>query len=108
MSQEDAPRPSIARLDVSNVSSVRELHDRLAATLDFPDFYGKNWDAFWDSITGLVGMPRRLVITGWSNIESHWPEDARIMLDCLRDLNAQYPSWSCEVELHSEAARPAT
>src|SRR5688572_18936713 len=87
MSQDDAARLPVAKLDVSNVGSVRELHERLAETLKFPDFYGKNWDAFWDSITGLVEMPHRLVITGWSNVTAHWPRDAQIMLDCLRDLN---------------------
>src|SRR3954471_24656795 len=103
MSQEDTDRRSIVTLDVSSVESVRELHERLAEALDFPDFYGKNWDAFWDSITGLVDMPRRLIITGWSNVASRWPKDAEIMLGCLHDLNEQYPSSSCEVELHSEA-----
>ena len=108
MSQEDTERRSLVKLDVSNVESVRGLHERLAEALEFPDFYGKNWNAFWDSITGLVQMPRRLVITGWSNVVLRWPKDAQIMLDCLRDLNEQHPSWSCEVELHPEAARPAT
>jgi ribonuclease inhibitor len=108
MSQEDADRRSIVSLDVSDVGSIRELHERLADSLDFPDFYGKNWDAFWDSISGLVVMPRRLVITGWSNISSRWPKDAQIMLDCLRDLNHQYPSSSCTLELDSAAPRPAT
>lgn len=87
-------------LDVSDVGSVRELHERLADSLGFPDFYGKNWDAFGDSITGLVEMPRRLIVTGWPNVASRWPKDAQIMLDCLRVLNAEYPSLSCEVELH--------
>jgi ribonuclease inhibitor len=108
MSKEDTERRPIVRLDVSNVSSVRELHERLSEALEFPDFYGKNWDAFWDSITGLVQMPLRLVVTGWSNVASRWPEDAQTMVDCLRELNQQYPSSSCEVELLSEAARPAT
>jgi RNAse (barnase) inhibitor barstar len=102
MSQEDTERLSMVKIDVSDVGSVQELHERLALALAFPDFYGKNWAAFWDSITGLVKMPRRLVITGWSNVASRWPKDAQIMLDCLRDLNKLYPS-SCEVELHPEA-----
>jgi ribonuclease inhibitor len=108
MSQDDTERRSIVKVDVSDVGSIGELHERLAETLEFPHFYGRNWDAFWDAITGLVEMPRHLVITGWSNVASRWPTDAQVMLDCLRDLNAQYPSWSCEVELHLESAGPAT
>jgi RNAse (barnase) inhibitor barstar len=108
MSHEDAQRRSVIKLDVSNVGSVRELHELLAETLGFPGFYGKNWDAFWDSITGLVQMPRRLVIIGWPNVVSHWSKDAQIMLDCLRDLNEQYPTRSCNVELYSTAPDAAT
>lgn len=53
-------------------------------------------------------MPRRLVIIGWSNVASRFPKDAEILLRCLGDLNEQFPSWSCEVELQPQATRPAT
>ena len=26
-------------------------------TLDLPDYYGCNWDAFWDCLTNMVGRP---------------------------------------------------
>ena len=29
---------------------ICELHQRIQEALDFPDFYGKNLDAFWDCI----------------------------------------------------------
>lgn len=46
MSQDDTGGHSLVILDLSSVNSVRELHERLAETLEFPDCYGKNWDAF--------------------------------------------------------------
>src|SRR5436190_2145661 len=85
MPQDDLKRRELVTIDVSSVQSVRQLHERLAEALGFPDFYGMNWDAFWDSITGLVEMPRRFVIVGWSNITSRWPKDAEAMVKCLRD-----------------------
>lgn len=76
MSDDDAKRRSVVQLDLSRVASLLELHERLADALGFPKFYGKNWDAFWDSITGLTQMPQRLIITGWSNMTARWPKDA--------------------------------
>ncbi|MFE9574497.1 barstar family protein [Streptomyces sp. NPDC006692] len=29
----------------------------LEREFDFPYFYGRNWDAFWDAVTGLVEIP---------------------------------------------------
>jgi ribonuclease inhibitor len=104
MAQERDERRAVVRVDVADVKSIAELHERLAAALGFPDFYGKNWDAFWDAITGLVDMPRRLVVCGWRNVVTRWPGDAEMMLRCLRELNQRFPSWGCEVEVRDGAA----
>lgn len=92
-------RREYLELDVGQVSSIEELHCVLASGLAFPSFYGKNWSAFWDAITGLVQLPRRLIIRGWRNVASRWPDDAYKMSECLHDLNAQFPSFACEFEL---------
>jgi len=84
-------------INVNNVKTIEELHSILKDKLGFPDFYGMNWDAFWDAITGLVTMPKRLILIGWFNIESRFPRDSRIMKECLEELNESYPSWQCEV-----------
>jgi RNAse (barnase) inhibitor barstar len=93
------PQRQLVRIDVSLVDSVAELHDLLARELDFPSFYGKNWNAFWDAITGLVEMPELLIIDGWSNVSTRWPDDANQLVGCLRDLNKQYTSFACDFEL---------
>lgn len=61
-------------IDLSHVKSIKELHKVLKQDLCFPEFYGMNWDAFWDAITGLMTMPRRLIIKGWINIEQNFPK----------------------------------
>ncbi|MFJ5518048.1 barstar family protein [Streptomyces griseoluteus] len=44
-------------IDVSEVSDESALHLLLKQKLGFPDFYGMNWNAFWDAITGLRAVP---------------------------------------------------
>lgn len=78
-------------IDLSAVSSSEGLHAVLAKALDFPDFYGRNWDAFWDAITGLVEMPGRLVLKGWPRFAEDLPEAADSLQSCLEDLALQFP-----------------
>ncbi|WBW98369.1 CPCC family cysteine-rich protein [Oceanirhabdus sp. W0125-5] len=85
-------------ISVSDIKEIKELHFLLKEKLDFPDFYGINWDAFWDGITGLVEMPEKLTFYGWDNIERKFPKDAKIMKELLDDLNSMYPNYSCIVE----------
>ncbi len=40
-------------LDFDNVTSVREAHDYIASKMNFPDYYGKNLDALYDSLTEI-------------------------------------------------------
>lgn len=60
-------------IDLRDVGSSYELQQRLITSLDFPDWYGKNWDAFRDAITGLVDMQYRLRLVGWITFERHLP-----------------------------------
>ena len=39
-----------ATVNLTNCKYLYELHQRFQDALDFPDYYGKNLDAFWDCI----------------------------------------------------------
>lgn len=40
-----------ATVNLTDCKYVMELHQRFQDALDFPDYYGKNLDAFWDCIS---------------------------------------------------------
>lgn len=42
-------------IDVTTVQSEGELHRLLKQKLDFPAYYGENWDAFWDLVSDPEG-----------------------------------------------------
>ena len=44
-------------LDFSKVNYINEVHQIIKDELDFPDYYGMNWDAFWDCLTDMVEEP---------------------------------------------------
>ncbi len=98
MKKYDDERVEVIEIDISDVSTSKQLHAILKRELSLPDFYGMNWDAFWDAITGLVEMPEKLIINGWENAVKNIPEDAEIMKKLFKKLNEKHPSWGCKVE----------
>ena len=91
-------RLELVIIDLYAVVSEKQLHSLLKKNLGFPDFYGMNWDAFWDSISGLVEMPKKLEFIGWYKVEQILPHDAHMLKTLLNRLNEKYPSFSVEVE----------
>lgn len=91
------PRVASIAIDLSQVTQAQELQWLLMNALDFPSWYGCNWNAFWDAVTGLVEMPETLVLTGWNAFALRLPEDAKLMNECLDDMKNQYPKWAPNV-----------
>nr|WKF55894.1 Barstar [Paraburkholderia busanensis] len=77
---------------------MKQLHERLMTQLNFPDWYGRNWNAFWDAITALVEMPLVLRLKNWSDFESRFPFDAELMSGCLENIAQKYPNLAPRVE----------
>lgn len=84
-------RPILAIVDLTGVTATAELHATLATALGFPDFYGGNWDAFWDAITGLVAMPETLRLVGWTVFATRLPDDAAMLRRLLDRMTLEYP-----------------
>jgi len=69
----------------------------LMERLEFPGWYGCNWDAFWDAISGLVEMPIVLRLEGWSAFSVRHPRDAQLLKECLDELAEKYPDSASQV-----------
>ena len=37
-------------IDCSEINNKKELHEQFKTKLNFPEYYGMNWDAFWDCL----------------------------------------------------------
>lgn len=85
-------------LDLSRVMSVEALHNFLCEALEFPGWHGNNWNAFWDTITGLVDMPEQPQLIGWNSFEERFPQDAKIMRDCFSEMSEKYPEIASQIQ----------
>ncbi len=71
-------------IDFTNVKSYLEMHAVIWHALDFPDYYGCNWDAFWDCLTDMYGDPIHIGIIGLEVIERKFGDAAKKMIEILK------------------------
>jgi RNAse (barnase) inhibitor barstar len=92
-------KPGRIEIDLNSVATEEELHALLASRLEFPDYYGSNWDAFWDCVCSddQSQMPETLVLLGWYGFESRLPREARLFKQTIEDMAVHRPE--CKVEI---------
>lgn len=71
-------------VDFTNVNYYLEMHAVIWKALDFPDYYGCNWDAFWDCLTDMYGDPIHIEIIGLEVIERNLGDAAKKMIEILK------------------------
>ena len=72
-------------IDFTNTKNYLEMHFVIRQALDLPDYYGCNWDAFWDCLTNMVGRPIHIEIVGLDVIERKFGDCAKTMIDTLKE-----------------------
>lgn len=72
-------------IDCGGCADRRELHARIAAALNFPDWYGHNLDALMDCLTDLDETT--VILTGCSRVAF----DAQDFWDTFEDAEQENP-----------------
>lgn len=85
-------------LDFSKIKYYSELHEIIKKELDFPDYYGKNWDAFWDCLTDMVGRPINIEVRGIEKLEQNYGECAATMISILKEFK-HYGIFAPEIQI---------
>ena len=75
----------VFHLDLNGCKTWQELHKRIKDTFDFPDFYGQNWDAFYDLMRTEVDIDK-LVVSGVYTMPAELQEDLQTMYMVLDHL----------------------
>lgn len=71
-------------VDFTNVKYYLEMHAVIKKSLDFPDYYGRNWSAFWDCLSDMRGDPIHIEIIGIEVIERKFVNAAEKMIEILK------------------------
>ena len=91
----------IITLDLSGCKYIADMHHRIKVAFDFPDYYGENWDAFWDLIDGI--RDNTIVeIKGVASLANDLRKEVDKMIECLEDnikemekLKQRRPDFDC-------------
>ena len=91
----------IITLDLSGCKYIDDMHQRIKIAFDFPDYYGENWDAFWDLIRGT--RDNTIVeIKGVASLANDLKKEVDKMIECLEDnikemekLKQRRPDFDC-------------
>ena len=77
-----------AILDLTGCKYWHELHQRIQDSLEFPDYYGKNLDAFWDCINRDCDI-NFVTIKGTSKVSEDLKQTVEKILSMFEE-NKQY------------------
>ena len=91
----------IIELDISNCYNLYELHERIRKAFGFPEWYGKNWSAFWDMMWSECDADK-VIIRGEHTLTQAFDKHLKIMHDILDrtieyNKKMEFPSFSYEV-----------
>ncbi len=76
------------RLD-DTLSMREEVFQIYAKKLNFPDYFGRNWDAFIDCLSDLSWIDQDAVIVVHDALPSLKDSELRSYLECLQDVIAR-------------------
>ena len=79
---------AIAVLDGTDAATRSGFFQAIACALDFPDYFGRNWDAVYDCLTDFNWLPAAgyvLVLDGFDQFATNEAKQWNIALKVLRD-----------------------
>lgn len=69
-------------LDLTGCKYLSEIHARIRIAFDFPEWYGANWDAFWDLLRSECDSDK-LIIKGTNTLTKEFDEHIAIFKETL-------------------------
>lgn len=73
----------IIKLDLTDCKYLGELHERIRVEFDFPEWYGANWDAFWNLLRSECDADE-VIIIGSNTLPAEFKNEKATMETVLR------------------------
>ena len=83
-------------LELDGITALDEFHNRTSAAFDFPSYYGRNKDAFWDCITEFVD-PTSVSVQGVRSLSGELRKEVEAYIALLREYSQECDSFKVDV-----------
>jgi RNAse (barnase) inhibitor barstar len=77
-------------IDFKNIKNRYDLFEVISTAMNFPDYFGNNWDAFWDCITDMANLRIKIHILNFDVLKKVSEKDSAIFVELLRDFKDYY------------------
>ena len=77
-------------IDFKDVKNRYDMFEIISTTMDFPDYFGNNWDAFWDCITDMANLEMQIDVLNFDVLKMVSEKDAAIFIELLTDFKYYY------------------
>ena len=84
-------------VDLNGITSPEGLHEELARAFSFPEYYGRNWDAF-DECIAEVKLSATVKVVGFEGFRFRLAREAKLLANCLRHAVEQCPQGEFDVD----------
>lgn len=81
-------------LDLTGCKYLSEIHERIRVAFDFPEWYGGNWDAFWDLLWSDCDADR-LIVKGENTLSQEFSEHLSTMHEILERNKKMWANSDC-------------
>lgn len=92
----------IVALDLTGCKYLGEIHQRIKEAFDFPNFYGENWDAFWDLLRTECNADK-VVVLGEGTVSKELESSVEMVNEVLKEFQEHCAKYGeqIEIEIHS-------
>lgn len=86
-------------INLNEVTNIDDFHERVASTLNFPNFYGHNLDALWDLLSQRNLKEEMFCFTDAQDfLINARPEEVKALVDLLQDLTKEIPGFKYSIK----------
>ncbi|MBE6985761.1 MAG: hypothetical protein E7434_09205 [Ruminococcaceae bacterium] len=86
-----------AILDFTGCKYFSDFHKRIKEALQFPEYYGENWDAFWDCV--ICESPIEFIeIRGEHTLPESWASQIEFLHQILLEAKSERAKYGQEFD----------
>ena len=82
------------RVDLTGCKYYPEIFERIQNAFDFPEYFGCNWQAFWDSLH-IDNDAQHVEVIGVETLPQEWQEDLKTMRFFLEKMRLRRAETDC-------------